>query len=155
MSYEVQKTTTTETPFLYMHRQVKPEMIAEALGEMFGAVFQYATAQGIPFAGAPTARYISFGPGLITIEAGMPVAAASEGEGDIQSGSLHGGTVARTIHKGPYDSLSQGHEAVQEWLAENDEKAGGAPWEVYVTDPGQVPDPSDWVTEINWPLEGD
>ena len=40
----------------------QPDAIAEALGTMFGAVFQYATEQGIPFAGRPTARYADFGP---------------------------------------------------------------------------------------------
>jgi hypothetical protein len=31
---------------------------------------------------------------------------------------------------------------------------GGGPWKVYVIDPGEVPDPAQWVTEINWPLLG-
>lgn len=152
MSYEVKKERITETPFLFTHRQVKPEAIAEALGAMFGSVFQHATAQGIPFAGPPTARYPSFGPGLVTIEAGMPIAVPADGEGDIKAGSLPGGDVARTIHQGPYDDLNLGHEAVQKWLTENNEEAGGSPWEVYLTDPGEVPDPAEWLTEINWPL---
>lgn len=155
LSYEVKKRRDTETPFLFMRRQVKPEAIAEALGAMFGPVFQYATAQGIPFAGRPTARYISFGPGLITIEAGMPVAGPADGEGEIEVGSLPGGDVATTIHKGPYDKLNQGHEAIQEWIAKNNEEADGAPWEVYITDPGEVPDPAEWQTEICWPLKGE
>ncbi len=153
MSYEVKKEKSTETPFLFIHRQVKPEAISEALGAMFGSVFHYATAQGIPFAGPPTARYPSFGPGLITIEAGMPIAVPTDGEGDIKVGSLPGGNVARTIHKGPYDNLNEGHEAIQKWLIDNNEEAGDAPWESYVTDPGEVPDPAEWLTEINWPLK--
>ena len=154
MSYQVTKKQITETPFLFMQRQVEPEAIAEALGTMFPPVFQYATTQGIPFAGPPTARYPSFGPGLITIEAGMPIAGPDAGEGDIKVGSLAGGDVATTIHKGPYDNLNQGHEAIQKWLTENNEEADGAPWEVYLTDPGEVPDPADWLTEINSPLKG-
>ncbi len=27
-----------------------------------------------------------------------------------------------------------------------------APWESYVTDPAQHPDPADWRTEVYWPL---
>ncbi len=153
MSYEITKKKITETPFLYMRGQVKPEDIAAALGSMFGPVFQFATANGIPFAGAPTARYVSFGPGMVTIEAGMPVAGPAEGEGDIMMGSLTGGDVASTIHKGPYDSLNLGHEAIQQWMMANNEEAGGAPWEVYVTDPGEVPDPAAWLTEIIHPLK--
>jgi hypothetical protein len=28
----------------------------------------------------------------------------------------------------------------------------GAPWESYLTDPGQHPDPKDWKTEVFWPI---
>lgn len=155
MSYEVQKKQIDEVPFLFMRRKVKQEEIAEALGAMFGPVFQYATARGIPFAGRPTARYVSFGPGLITIEAGMPIGGKAEGDGEIELGSLVGGAIATTVHKGPYDRLNEAHEAIEHWLADNGEKANGPPWEVYVTDPGEQPDPSEWLTEVNWPLEGE
>jgi len=154
MSYTITKKKIDETPFLFTRREVKPEAIAEALGAMFHSVFQFATTQGIPFAGPPTSRYPSFGPGLITIEAGMPIAAPSEGEGEIMLGSLIGGDVVTTLHKGPYDDLNLAHEAIQKWLSENHEEAGGAPWETYLTDPGEVPDPADWLTEITWPLKG-
>ncbi|MEM7116809.1 MAG: helix-turn-helix domain-containing protein [Chloroflexota bacterium] len=154
MSYEVNKKNITETPFLYMRSQVKPEEISTALANMLVPVFQFATANGIPFAGPPTARYVSFGPGLVTLEAGMPIAGAAEGNEEIMVGSLVGGAVASTIHKGPYDSLNLGHEAIQQWMMENSEESGGAPWEVYITDPGEVPDPAEWLTEIVHPLKG-
>ena len=31
-------------------------------------------------------------------------------------------------------------------------EAGGAPWEVYVTDPGAEPDKSKWRTDIFFPV---
>ena len=31
-------------------------------------------------------------------------------------------------------------------------RPGGAPWESYITDPADHPDPKDWRTEIYWPL---
>ena len=153
MSYEITKKTIDEVPFLYMRKQAKPEAISEALGSMLVPVFQYATANGVPFAGYPTARYVSFGPGLITLEAGMPVAGPAEGTDEIMAGSLVGGNVVSTIHKGPYDSLNLGHEALQKWMAENNQESSGSPWEVYITDPGEVPDPAEWLTEIVHPLK--
>lgn len=152
MSYEITKKQIDETPFLYMRKQSKPEEIADALASMFVPVFEYATTNGIPFAGYPTARYVSFGPGLITIEAGMPVAGVAEGTEAIMVGSLTGGDVVSTVHKGSYDTLNLGHEAIQRWMEENNEEANGAPWEVYVTDPGEVPDPAEWLTELVHPL---
>ena len=153
MSYEITQKTIDEIPFLYMRKQAKPDEVAQALASMLVPVFQYATANGIPFAGPPTARYVSFGLGLITLEAGMPVAGPAEGKDDIMAGSLFGGEVASTIHKGPYDTLNLAHEAVQQWMMENNQEAGGAPWEVYITDPGEVPDPAEWLTEIVHPLK--
>jgi len=153
MSYTIEKKDKTETPFLFIKRQVKPEGIAEALGSMLPTVFQFATAKGIAFAGPPTVRYPCFGPGLVTLEAGLPVVAPAEGEGEIELGSLVGGAVATTVHKGPYDGLGAAHEAIQAWLVENGEAPGGAPWEVYLTDPGEVPNPNDWLTELNWPVQ--
>ena len=152
VSYEIEKRTIEEVPFLFVRKQAKQEEIAAALESAFGAVFQYATGNGIPFAGPPTARYPEFGPGFVTIEAGLPVAGPAQGDGEIELGSLVGGRVATTIHKGPYDQLSQAHQAIEKWLAENGEQAAGGPWEAYVTDPGEVPDPADWETEVNWPL---
>lgn len=152
MSYKIEKKSIAEIPFLHMRKQTKADEVADALASMLVPVFQFATENGIPFAGYPTARYVSFGPGLMTIEAGMPVMGAAEGTDEIMVGSLHGGAVASTIHKGPYDTLNEAHEAVQLWMAENGEAAAGPPWEVYITDPAEVPDPNEWLTEIVHPL---
>jgi len=42
---------------------------------------------------------------------------------------------------------------VQQWIADQGLVASGAPWEVYVTDPADYPDPKDWKTEVFWPLQ--
>jgi hypothetical protein len=34
----------------------------------------------------------------------------------------------------------------------NGVRPGGAPWETYLTDPADLPDPADWRTEVCWPL---
>ena len=48
---------------------------------------------GIGLAGQPLTRYLEWGPGLWTIEAGMPVTANSEtsSEADVQAAELPGG----------------------------------------------------------------
>jgi len=153
MTYEITKKQIPETPFLSMKQQTKPEGVADALASMLVPVFQFATAKGIAFAGPPTARYLSFGPGFITLEAGMPIVGTAEAEGDIRISSLPGGPVASTIHKGSYDHLNQAHEAIQTWIMENNEEENGAPWEVYITDPGEVPNPEEWLTEVIHPLK--
>ena len=77
---------------------------------------------------------------------------APVGEGDVVADMLPGGLVATTMHEGPYDRLTDAHAAIQQWVEEQGLKAAGAPWESYVTDPGECPDPKDWQTEVIWPL---
>jgi effector-binding domain-containing protein len=52
-----------------------------------------------------------------------------------------------------YDQLSETYAAIEQWIEANEYRPGGPPWESYVTDPGETPNPADWRTEVFWPLE--
>ncbi|REJ74037.1 MAG: helix-turn-helix domain-containing protein [Acidobacteria bacterium] len=152
MDYEIEKKSIEKTGFLYQRRDVAPDQLAQAFGEIFGAVFQHAISNGLELAGRPTARYPKFGPGLITVEAGMPIAGEIAPAQGFEVGHLGGCTVAATHHLGPYDALGEAHQAVERWIAEEGEEVAGYPCEIYVTDPGEEPDPGKWLTEVHWPL---
>lgn len=151
MSYDITQKQLEEQTVLYIEAKCEQSEIAQALGNCLPAVYGYAAKSGITMMGPPYARYPSWGPGLITIQGGMPVAPGSKGEGDIKLGKLPAGKAAVTIHTGPYDGLGDAHHAVQKWLDDNGFKHG-APWEVYLTDPGEVPNPEEWKTEVVWPI---
>ena len=62
------------------------------------------------------------------------------GEFDIECGvqvvsggnsSTPAGTVATTVHMGPYDQMRPAHEAIHQWAGENGRKLAGPSWEVY------------------------
>ena len=38
-------------------------------------------------------------------------------------------------------------------MEKNGMQPGSAPWESYMTDPAEHPDPTQWRTEIYWPLK--
>jgi AraC family transcriptional regulator len=165
MTYAVTKKELAPQPVLVVRRRVKRSEIAAAIGEALPHVFMYAQRNGIALAGLPFTRYIEVGPGLLTIEPGMRVAAPSEeakpidaagttaaGAGEVKADVLPGGPVAVTTHVGPYDSLSDAYGAIQQWIEGEGLAAVGTPWESYVTDPGEHPDPKDWRTEVFWPL---
>jgi AraC family transcriptional regulator len=136
---------------LFIRRRIAPGERKEVLGECFGKLFSYGAKAGLPVAGWPLCR-LDAGPGLLTIEPAMPLAASATGEGEMQSGLLPGGGVALAIHAGPYEGLADTHAAIERWIEANGFKPGGAPWEQYVTDPGEHPNPADWRTEVYWPL---
>lgn len=155
MAYLITKKEIAAQPVIVVRRRIKPSEVAATLGEALGLVFTHAQQKGIALAGQPFTRYLEWGPGLWTIEAGMPVV-ANTSEAPRETGArpdvLPGGFVATTTHAGPYDQLSEAHAAVQQWIEAEGLTAAGAPWEVYTTDPADYPDPKDWKTEVFWPV---
>lgn len=150
----IERRELTAQPFLFVRLKAGRHEISKAIAEGLGKAYPYVMRAGLPIAGRPTVRYLTSGPGLFDMQIGVPVATPSPGEGDVQSGELPGGAVAIALHAGPYDQLSETYAAMERWMESNGCRPGGAPWESYVTDPGEHPDPRDWRTEIYWPLEG-
>jgi AraC family transcriptional regulator len=152
-SPNVSRRVLTPQPMLFIRRRVSRKDLAGALGECFAAVAAYCGRAGIALAGPPFARYPSSDPGVLALEAGMPIAAPADGQGDIEAGFLQGGPAAFALHEGPYNRLHETFEAIEQWMAKNHARPGGAPWESYVTDPADYPDSADWRTEVYWPLQ--
>jgi AraC family transcriptional regulator len=139
-------------PVLIVRLRVARHEIATAIGEGLGQAFPYSQRVGAAIAGRPFSRYLSTGPGLYTMEVGVPVAAATAGEGTVEAGVLPGGPAAVAVHAGSYDQLSETYAAMERWIETNGFRVGGAPWESYITDPADFPDPAEWRTEVYWPL---
>jgi effector-binding domain-containing protein len=125
--------------------------IPAAIGRIFQAVNQAAVRQGVAAAGAPFARYHSFG-ATVDLEAGMPVTAPIQPDGEVRPGQLPAGPAAIAVHVGPYEGLPATYAAIEAWIASTGHTASGGPWEIYLTDPSQEPDPSRWITEVIYPL---
>jgi AraC family transcriptional regulator len=137
---------------LLIRRKIPRPDLQGMLSECFGKLYGHGRKAGLPIAGWPVARYLSVGPGLWTVEAAMPVATAAKGEGEMEPGMLPAGPAALGIHAGPYEQLPETYAAIEKWMDANGVRPGGAPWESYVTDPAQHPDPAGWKTEVYWPL---
>lgn len=144
--------TLNVQPTLSITRTTTHDGIQSALAEVLPAVFGFAQKHGAVMVGPPSTRYLEFTPGSITLQGGVPVAAHIPVEGDIEATELPGGEAATLIHQGPYDTLTKGYAALEAWVTDNDRKASGPMWEVYLTDPGTTPDPNDWQTKIYMPL---
>jgi AraC family transcriptional regulator len=137
---------------LLIRRKISRPDLQGNLAECFGKLYGHGRKAGLPIAGWPVARYLSVGPGLWTVEAAMPVATAAKGEGEMEPGMLPAGPTALGIHAGAYEQLPETYTAIEKWMDANNVRPGGSPWESYVTDPAQHPDPADWRTEVYWPL---
>lgn len=85
------------------------------------------------------------------LEVFMPVARAFDPPEGVEVKTMPAATVAFTIHRGPYDRLGRAHDAVHEWIAENDREQVGAPVELYLNDPRAV-GPDEALTEVRLPI---
>jgi effector-binding domain-containing protein len=90
--------------------------------------------------------------GLVPIESAGPTARPLPGRGRIESRILPGCTGVSLIHKGPYEELCRSYQVLEERFREHELELVGDPREIYLTDPQEVPDPADYVTEIVWPI---
>ncbi len=151
MSHGVQRTTLQAQPILYCAAQVSMTEMANVLGQLLPKVFGYATTSGATMVGPPFVRYLNKA-ATLDIQAGLPVASGATASDDVSLGELPAGAAITTIHTGPYDGLPAAYTALETWLKDNAVQRSGAPWEVYLTDPGEVPNPADWKTQVFWPI---
>lgn len=125
------------------------ERIPEWIEQTFVAV----QSQGQEPTGVPFLRTFSMSAGEMDIEVGWPVAQPFTGDGEVSASSLPAGPAAVGTYFGPYEQISSVYEAVGAWCQEQGRTIAGPPWESYLTDPNEEPDPAKWRTDIHFPLE--
>lgn len=139
-------------PVLFVRRRASRKDLSAAIEYCFAAVFAHVGRAGLSPAGPPFTRYLTAGPNELTIEAGLPLAAPAPGAGEIEAGYLHGGPVVLAVHAGAYDTLEKTYAVLERYVSARGLKSAGPPWESYLTDPTEHPNPDDWRTEVYWPV---
>lgn len=158
MEYTVTRNELVTQPVLVVRRRVRREEIAATIAAELPKVFLHSQQRGIAIVGYPITRYLETSVGLVTLETGMRVTGhrgewtVGEGEGDVLAETLPGGPAAVTIHSGHYHQLQAAYAALEEWIAAQGFQRTGAPWEAYLNDPADHPNPQDWKTEVCWPV---
>ena len=140
-------------PVATIRVKCKPSEISATLSVLLPEVMAHVNAIGVRLTGAPFSRYHAIGDDEVDIEAGLPVAKPITEKGRVKSSELPAGKAVTVWHVGPYEKLGEAHHQLRAHLAANGLKARGGPWEIYWTDPGMVPEPSKWRTQIFAPIE--
>lgn len=148
----ITRTDVPAQPILFIRRSIERSEIADTITDCLEALASYSKSSGLEPCGPPFSRYPEMREKRITIEIGMPFPTPVPGHGEIEPGFLQSGPAALAIHEGNYDRLEETYEAMADWILANRMSRVGAPWESYVTDPEQLPDPADWRTEVYWPI---
>jgi len=140
---------------LVIRRRITRDAIAETLGECLPRVFEHAQQRGLTLASPPFARYPEVSLGGFVIECGFAIAEPGEAllpAGELELIEVAPCRAATAVHHGTYDTLPETYGAIEQWLQTHGMAPGGAAWETYVTDPGEHPDPADWMTEVVQPV---
>ena len=122
------------------------------IGHAYEAVIHALNSQGMTPVGAPFAYYLAKPTTTVELEAGFPIAAPCAPVGEITPSELPGGTVAVTVHVGPYETMVETYNLLMSWMTAQGLVAGEGMWEIYMSDPSKEPDASKWRTQIFWPV---
>jgi effector-binding domain-containing protein len=144
-----------EQPALLVRERTRLDGLSDAIHTGIDEVAAQLRAKGIAPAGPPFVVYTSMEEGVLDVEIGGPVEGEAPGAGRVEYSVLPAATMLTYRHQGDYQELGRVHQALWELVEREGVTVDGAPREVYVTNPSEVPDPAEWVTEIQFPIVRD
>ncbi len=133
------------------------DRISLKLGKIYGIkLADYIKKNNLKVTGSPMAWYTKFKAPYF-FEAGIPVnKKGGKALPGVLQRELNAGKVVIAHFYGPYDLISQGYDAIKEWMKDNKKISAGIPYEIYVTDPvdksGKPVDPYKVQTDIVFPV---
>jgi effector-binding domain-containing protein len=136
MTYTVQLEHCSGGPLAVVRRRAKSSELARVVPLACGTVWNVVRSQRITGAGRHVALYLD---DEINLEVGVELATPFAGHGEVVSSAIPAGTVATTVHFGPYGRLGEAHQAIRQWCAQNGHVLAGTCWEIY----------GHWVNEWN------
>jgi effector-binding domain-containing protein len=154
MPYQVEIEEAASQTVAAIRKRTDLSRIGSDIGEGFGALMGAMGREGIGPAGPPLIVYhdVIDGETEGDIEICVPVTRAPSGGGDVYSRELPGGTMATTVHHGPYEEIGTAYQTIMAWISEHGHDPAGPPREIYLNDPQSVA-PEDLLTRIEVPID--
>jgi effector-binding domain-containing protein len=146
-------------------KKLEPQLIASVrqtlpsyadCGPVFGEIYKYLAGKFVfKPAGPPFMLYhdIEYKEKDVDIEVGVPISKAIKGSDRVKVYELPGAEIASAVYKGPYSGVNAAYQAVLAWCEANGYQLYGPTREIYFTNPGDIKDPSQNVTEIQIPVK--
>jgi len=128
MEHEVRLEASTSRPLAVVRRRASVQELPRVVPEACGTVWNVIRAQQIAGAGRHIAIYWD---GQINLDVGVELLAPFGGHGEVVDEPPPAGTVATTVHLGPYNRLSEAHRAICQWCAQHGHSLAGPNWEIY------------------------
>lgn len=134
---------------LSMRRLVRDYEFTDAYGTYFGSLFRKIADEQLTMTAPPMVLFHSsaFTPEGMDTEFAVPVEECVKGTRDFQPGLC-----LKTVLHGSYDQLPSVYARQCQWAENHGYEGSDALYEVYMTDPSQVSEESELITEIYFPI---
>ena len=151
---QISLTELSSQPIYSIKDSTLVDGISAKLAQLYGEIMEYIGKSGAKVTGQPLSIWHSWNPsGYSTLEAAIPVEKTGEGTNRVMAAALPEGKAVMAIQLGSYDAAEATYKAIEGYIKENSLVSTGPSWEVYVTDPGNEPDTSKWITNIYFPVQ--
>ena len=146
---------TEETPQLVAATMIHTNLsrIGNDIGIGFGSLMRVLGSEGVAPSGAPLIVYHQVIDEETNgdIEICVPVDSAFSGDAEVYRRELEGGTMATTVHRGPYQEIAPAYHTLTSWISEHGHETAGPPREIYLNDLETVP-PEELLTRVEFPI---
>ena len=128
--------------------------VSQRINDLYNELLIFGVRSGIDVTARPVAIYHRLDEKRSVFELGIPVVETTVSvSGRIRHKTMPGRNHVVANYYGSYDTLEDGHNAIQQWLMRYRRKLSGYPWEMFVTDPSAESDPNKWLTRIYYPVD--
>ena len=144
--------------YMYTTTASKISQVSEKMQPMITQVANFMEAQNIERLGNPIVLHNEWNEsnGSAIFSAGYftPSEVITPLDADVLNGSMPNQKVLKTVLKGKYDNLEEAWNKAYQYIEENGLEVNQEtkPFEVYLTNPEETPNPANWVTNIYIPV---
>ncbi len=144
--------------YLYRSTSATASNISQVMAQQYGGIMAFMQQHGIKQTGMPFTIYHSMQPnGNVIMSNAIPVREriVITGDQDVLCGFQPATAAVKVTLKGNYTHLGEAWQQANTYLSENQltQLSDIDPFEIYTTDPGDRPNPADWLTEVYIPIE--
>ena len=130
--------------------------IARTIGASYATVGKFMATRKLKQAAAPITINTKWADTGYEFDAAIPVDHAPEAEvpadSPVQVKQTYSGKALKVVHKGPYREMDATYEKLMAYVAAHGYETAAPPWDEYVSDPGDTPEP-ELLTFIFMPVK--
>ncbi len=143
--------------YLFTTTASKIDELGEKMGPMLGKIHGFMQQNKIQQSGMPFTIYNEWDEmnGTTIFSPAIPVKERIIiTEGDVLCGFMEPLSAVKVVLTGNYENLGEAHQKAMDYIKDNKLVLNPKQpmFEVYANDPGEFPNPADWITEVYYPI---